>query len=118
MQCSSLDYTVVMRALSFIQVLLLLGLTAYVLLVALENPILLRFPLPLGRGEWLVPGGLALAVFTLLGVMYAALLFLPTLLRLQAQKRRQVRDYRKLEERLASTLQARIAMLPTEKVSE
>ena len=107
-------YTVVMRALSFLQVLLLLGLMAYVLLVALENPILLRFPLPLGRGEWLVPGGVALAVFLGLGALYATLLFAPALLRLQRQKRTQLRDYRSLEDRLASTLQARISMLPPE----
>ncbi|RJF73240.1 hypothetical protein D3875_18470 [Deinococcus cavernae] len=110
-----------MRALSFLQVLLLLGLLAYVLLVALENPILLRFPLPMGRGEWLVPGGLALGGFAVLGGLYATLLFLPVLARLLQHSRMEARTLRSLEDRLASTLQARLAALPSEpgeKVSE
>lgn len=107
-----------MRVLSFLQVLLLLGLMAYVLLVALENPVLLRFPLPLGRGEWLIPGGMALAGFLVVGACYAGLLFVPTMLKLQRQRGLQAREYRALEQRLASTLKARIAALPTEKGHE
>lgn len=97
-----------MRGISYLQVLLLLGVLAYLLLVALENPAPLRFPLPMGRGELLVPGGLALGGFLLLGGLYTCLLFLPTLISLYRERGRQGREYRRLENLMASTLQARL----------
>lgn len=105
-----------MRVLSYLQVLLLLGLLAYLLLVALENPSPVHFPLPLGRGEWLLSGGLAMGLFLLIGAGYAALLLLPTLWTWNRARRTERQAYRHLEERLASTLQARLASLPAEKL--
>lgn len=103
-----------MRALSYVQVLFLLGLLAYLLLIALENPNPLRFPLPMGRGEWLVPGGVALGLALLLGGLYASLLLLPVLIRTRQRQYTTTRALSTAEERLAATLQARLAALPTE----
>lgn len=106
-----------MRALSYVQVLSLLGLLAYLLLIALENPTPLRFPLPMGRGEWLVPGGVALAGALLLGGLYASLLFLPVLLHAKQRQRQANQSKRQVENMLASTLQARLSALPAEGTS-
>ena len=96
-----------------VQVLLLLGLLAYLLLVALENPELIHLPLPFGRGEWLLSTGATLALFLLLGGLYSALLLLPSLLRGWQRRRQSQRENRALEARLAATLQARLAAAPT-----
>lgn len=100
-----------MRLVQFVQVLLLLALGTYLLLVALENPARVRLPLPLGRGELLLPVGEAFALFLGLGAAYMALLLLP-LLWLAGQRRRQaVRERAALESRLTATLQARLGTL-------
>lgn len=101
-----------MRLLSYVQVLLLLALLASLLLVALENPSAIHVPLPLGRGEWLIPGGLAMALFLLAGGVFVALLLLPSIWLLYRERRAERQAYRRLEERLALTLQARLAALP------
>ncbi|MFB9994266.1 LapA family protein [Deinococcus oregonensis] len=102
-----------MRLVSFVQVLLLLALAAYLLLVALENPQVVRLPLPFGRGELSLPVGGAVALFLVTGAVYAALLFVPPLWNVRAKRRRDVRERSALENRLAATLQARLgAMTP------
>ncbi|MEF2280292.1 lipopolysaccharide assembly protein LapA domain-containing protein [Deinococcus sp. YIM 134068] len=101
-----------MRLVPFVQVLLLLALAAYLLLVALENPAPVRLPLPLGRGELSVPAGVAVGGFTALGGAYALLLLLPPLWRAGRRGRRARRERAALEERLTSTLQARLGTLP------
>lgn len=106
-------YTAGVRVMPFVQVLLLLGLLAYLLLVALENPGLIHLPLPFGRGEWLLPSGAAMGLFLALGAVYAALLLLPALLSTGLSRRRAGQNYRALERRLADTLQARLAAMPT-----
>jgi len=100
-----------MRLVQFIQVLLLLALGAYLLLVALENPGRVRLPLPLGRGEVLLPLGGAVALFAGLGAAYAALLLLPALWRARHRQRRMVRERDALERHLAAALQARLGTL-------
>lgn len=97
-----------MRLVGFVQVLLLLVLGAYLLLVALENPALVRLPLPLGRGELLLPVGTAVALFAALGALYAALLLLPPLWQARWRRRRDARERAALESRLTATLQARL----------
>lgn len=101
-----------MRLVQFIQVLLLLALGAYLLLVALENPALVRLPLPLGRGEALLPLGGTVALFTGLGAAYAALLLLPPLWRSGQRHRRAARERAALESRLTGALQARLGTVP------
>ncbi|EYB68722.1 hypothetical protein DEIPH_ctg017orf0057 [Deinococcus phoenicis] len=101
-----------MRLVQFIQVLLLLTLGAYLLLVALENPTLVRLPLPLGRGELSLPMGWAVALFMGLGAAYAGLLLLPPLWRAGQRRRRAVRERAALEGRLTAALQARLGTLP------
>ncbi|GAA5504072.1 hypothetical protein Dxin01_03840 [Deinococcus xinjiangensis] len=101
----------------FVQVLLLLGLLAYLLLVTLENPELIHLPLPFGRGELLLSAGAAMSLFLALGGLYTALLLLPMLLGNWQHRQREKRENRVLEDRLAATLQARLAALPTERAS-
>lgn len=97
-----------MRLLSFVQVLLLLGLTAYVLLVSLENPALVRLPLPGGRGDLSLSLGAAVGGFLLLGGIYTAFLVLPIWWRERQQRHHERRLRQDLERRLAATLQARL----------
>lgn len=99
----------------FIQVLLLLGLLAYLLLVALENPNFIHLPLPFGRGEWLISTGTAMSLFLLVGGLYAALLLLPILLATSMKRRADINQQHALEQRLAATLQARLAAAPAER---
>lgn len=101
-----------MRLLSFIQVLLLLGLSAYLLLVTLENPTTVRLPLPLGGGDWTVSVGVAVTGFLLLGVLYAGLLLFPWVWRQAARRRREAKLRAQTEQKLAATLQARLGNLP------
>lgn len=102
-----------MRLVQFVQVLLLLALAGYLLLVALENPVLVRLPLPLGQGEWLLPVGAAVALSVAVGAAYAALLLLPPLWQAGWRRRRAVRERAALERRLTAALQARLGTLST-----
>ncbi|KEF33701.1 MULTISPECIES: LapA family protein [Deinococcus] len=101
-----------MRLVQFIQVLLLLALGAYLLLVALENPVPVRLPLPLGRGEALLPLGGAVVLFAGLGAGYMALLLLPPLWRSAWRQGRARRERAQLEQRLTAALQARLGTVP------
>ncbi len=96
----------------FVQVLLLLALLAYLALIALENPGLIRLPLPLGRGELLLSTGVTTGLFMVVGGLYSALLLLPMLLRTEIHRRHTVRERHATEQRLAATLQARLGSLP------
>ena len=93
----------------FFQVLLFLTLLTYLLLVALENPGLVKLPLPFGQGEWLLSTGLTVALFAVLGGAYVLLLVLPVLLRPWLRRRTEQQERRDLERRLVDTLGARIA---------
>lgn len=100
-----------MRFVSFLQVLLLLSIAAYLLLVTLENPVPVRLPLPLGGGELSLPLGLTVTLFLLLGAAYATLLLLPPVWRAQARRRREGLERVRVEERLTATLQARLGSM-------
>lgn len=101
-----------MRLVSFLQVLLLLGIAAYLALVTLENPGVIRLPLPTGSGELTVPVGMAVTLFLGLGVLFTSLLLLPGLWRERLRRAREARLRRQAEERLTATLQARLGALP------
>ncbi|GGR90750.1 hypothetical protein [Deinococcus sedimenti] len=103
-----------MRLVSFLQVLLLLGIAAYLALVTLENPGVVRLPLPTGSGELTVPVGAGVTLFLLLGVLFATLLLLPSLWSERMRRTREARLRRQSEDRLTATLQARLgtATLP------
>ena len=94
----------------FVQVLLLVTLLAYLLLVALENPGLVKLPLPFGQGEVLLNTGWTVALFAVLGGAYVLLLLLPLVGRLAWQQRTGKRERHALERRLAETLGARVAV--------
>ena len=94
----------------FVQVLLLLALLAYLLLVGLENPGMVRLPLPLGRGEMLLSTGWAVSLFALLGGGYVLLLLLPPVVRGSLRQRGERRERQLLERRLTETLGARVAL--------
>ncbi|CAM3731163.1 lipopolysaccharide assembly protein LapA domain-containing protein [Deinococcus frigens] len=102
-----------MRLVSFIQVLLLLAILAYLSLFTLENPVPARLPLPFGRGELSLSVGMTVALFALIGAAYAALLLLPPVWRGRLSLRRERRERRAVEERLTATLQARLGAIPT-----
>ena len=108
-----------MRLVSFIQVLLLLGIAAYLALVTLENPGVVRLPLPTGSGELTVPVGAGVAIFLALGVLFATLLLLPGLWRERVRRGREARLRRQAEDRLTATLQARLgSVVPTEVIAD
>lgn len=96
----------------FVQVLCLLALLAYLLLVGLENPGMVRLPLPLGRGEMLLSTGWAVSLFALMGGGYVLLLLLPPVVRGSLRQRHEGRERRLLERRLTETLGARVAFTP------
>ena len=96
-----------MRFVLFVQVVVLFALSAYVILLQLENPIQVRVPLPAGQ-DLTLPLGVVLAVALLLGALYASLLFVPRLVLHSIQRIRDRRSRRELEQRLSVTLQAKL----------
>ncbi|WP_157448904.1 lipopolysaccharide assembly protein LapA domain-containing protein [Deinococcus peraridilitoris] len=100
-----------MRLVQFFQVVLLLALAAYVMLVQLENPLLLRLPFP-GANEAELPLGLVLALALLVGALYASLLYTPKFVQNALRHQREARERRALEAKLSTTLQAKLAATP------
>ena len=92
----------------YLQVLLLLFAVSYLMLLGLENPVSLRLPLWNGAAlelpAWQVVGGALLA-----GAAYAALLFTPPALRRALRIQRERGRRKDLEQRLSSTVQAKLA---------
>jgi lipopolysaccharide assembly protein A len=95
-----------MRVVQFFQVVVLLLLLGYAVLVYLENPVLLRLPLPFAGRELVLPAGLGLGLGVLAGALYATLLILPRYLRQRALRRSDTLRRRDAETRLQATLQA------------
>jgi len=96
------------KVVQYLQVLLLLSLASYLMLLGLENPVSLRLPLWNGAAlelpAWQVVGAALLA-----GALYAALLFTPPALRRALRIQRERSRRKDLEQRLSSTVQARLA---------
>lgn len=97
-----------MKVVQYLQVLLLLFAVSYLMLLGLENPVSLRLPLWNGAAlelpAWQVVGGALLA-----GAAYAALLFTPPALRRALRIQRERGRRKDLEQRLSSTVQAKLA---------
>lgn len=101
-------YTVPVRVVLFLQVVVLFALAAFVILLQLENPVLVRVPVPWVQQEVLLPLGVLLGLTLLVGGAYAALLFLPRLALAALARRGDARRRRALEEQLSATLQAKL----------
>lgn len=97
-----------MRVVAFFQVVLLLLLLVYLLLVALENPQLVRLPLPFAAGDVLLSVGSAVGIFALLGGAYVAFLLFPPFLRHIWEHQKSKQLLLQLEQKLAKILQARL----------
>lgn len=95
-----------MRVVQFIQVVVLLCLCGYVVVLQLENPLVVRLPLPFGDDPS-VPLGALLAGALLVGAVYASLLYLPRLALHHLRRRRDLARRTELEARLRATLQAK-----------
>lgn len=95
-----------MRVVQFVQVVALLLLAVYTLLVTLQNPLPVRVPLLFLGREVVLPMGQVLLIALITGLLYAALLLLPPLLRLSRQRARDLRRRQTAERQLLATLQA------------
>ena len=97
-----------MKVVQYLQVLLLLFLAGYLVLLGLENPASIRLPLWDGAALelplWQVVGGALLS-----GAAYTALLFTPPALRRALRIQRERSRRKDLEQRLSSTVQAKLA---------
>jgi|GEM_PF-6980026 len=97
-----------MRLVLFLQVILLFALAGYVLLVQLENPVLVRLPVPGSEGVT-VPLGVVVACALGVGALYAGLLVLPGVISSGVRRAQERRERRELEAKLSTTLQAKFA---------
>jgi lipopolysaccharide assembly protein A len=90
------SYNVLVKALQYLQVLILVAILAYLGWFHLSNPFTVSFPVPI-LGAVSVSASMALLGGLLVGLVYALLLFAPHLIRASSQVRRQNRKIRDLE---------------------
>ena len=90
------SYNVLVKALQYLQVLILVAILAYLGWFHLSNPFPVSFPVPL-IGALSVSASMALLGGLLAGLVYALLLFAPHLIRRSNLIRRQNRKIRDLE---------------------
>jgi lipopolysaccharide assembly protein A len=90
------SYNVGVKALQYLQVLILVAILAYLGWFHLSNPFAVSFPVPM-LGAVSVSASMALLGGLLVGLVYALLLFVPHLIRAGNQVRRQNRKLRDLE---------------------
>ena len=90
------SYNVGVKALQYLQVLILVAILAYLGWFHLSNPFTVSFPVPF-LGAVSVSASMALLGGLLVGLVYALLLFVPHLIRASNQVRRQNRKLRDLE---------------------
>ena len=90
------SYNVLVKALQYLQVLILVAILAYLGWFHLSNPFTVSFPVPF-LGALSVSASMALLGGLLVGLMYALLLFAPHLIRRSNLIRRQNRKIRDLE---------------------
>jgi lipopolysaccharide assembly protein A len=90
------SYNVLVKALQYLQVLILVAILAYLGWFHLSNPFTVSFPMPF-LGSLSVSASMALLGGLLAGLVYALLLFAPHLIRASNQVRRQNRKIRDLE---------------------
>lgn len=91
-----MSYNVGVKALQYLQVLILVAILAYLGWFHLSNPFTVSFPVPF-LGALSVSASMALLGGLLVGLMYALLLFAPHLIRRSNLIRRQNRKIRDLE---------------------
>jgi lipopolysaccharide assembly protein A len=94
------SYNVLVKALQYLQVLILVAILAYLGWFHLSNPFTVSFPVPF-LGAVSVGASMALLGGLLTGLVYALLLFAPHLIRASNQVRRQNRKIRDLEAQVA-----------------
>ncbi len=102
-----------MRVVQFLQVMVLFLLMGYLLLVALNNPVVIHLPVPLVGRELLLSSGAVLLLTLLLGISYGALLTLPLLWQGQQRRRHDQQRRRQAEAQLQAALRARLATVGT-----
>jgi lipopolysaccharide assembly protein A len=90
------SYNVLVKALQYLQVLILVAILAYLGWFHLSNPFTISFPVPI-LGAVSVSASMALLGGLLVGLVYALLLFAPHLIRRSNLIRRQNRKIRDLE---------------------
>jgi lipopolysaccharide assembly protein A len=90
------SYNVLVKALQYLQVLILVAILAYLGWFHLSNPFTVSFPVPI-LGAVSVSASMALLGGLLVGLVYALLLFAPHLIRRSNLIRRQNRKIRDLE---------------------
>jgi lipopolysaccharide assembly protein A len=90
------SYNVLVKALQYLQVLILVAILAYLGWFHLSNPFPVSFPVPI-LGALPVSASMALLGGLLAGLVYALLLFAPHLIRRSNLIRRQNRKIRDLE---------------------
>jgi lipopolysaccharide assembly protein A len=90
------SYNVLVKALQYLQVLILVAILAYLGWFHLSNPFTVSFPVPI-LGAVSVSASMALLGGLLTGLVYALLLFAPHLIRRSNLIRRQNRKIRDLE---------------------
>jgi lipopolysaccharide assembly protein A len=90
------SYNVLVKALQYLQVLILVAILAYLGWFHLSNPFTVSFPVPF-LGAVSVSASMALLGGLLVGLVYALLLFAPHLIRRSNLIRRQNRKLRDLE---------------------
>jgi lipopolysaccharide assembly protein A len=96
------------KVVQYLQVIALFALLAYSVLIGLENPRPLK--LPLWGGDALeVPSFYLVGGAVLLGAAYAALLFLPHLIRRAFVARRERSRRKELEGKLKGAVEAKLA---------
>lgn len=103
-----------MRFIAVLQVLLLGTMLAYLGLVALENPVLIRLPIPFFDQYLFLSSGVAVLLATLLGMLYGAFLLIPLFFQEKWRRYRIQRHYQRLQSQLTATLQARLGSLERE----
>jgi lipopolysaccharide assembly protein A len=92
----AVSYNVLVKALQYLQVLILVAILAYLGWFHLSNPFTVSFPVPI-LGAVSVSTSMALLGGLLVGLVYALLLFAPHLIRRSNLIRRQNRKIRDLE---------------------
>lgn len=98
-----------MKVVQYLQVIALFALLAYSVLIGLENPRPLK--LPLWDGDALeVPSFYLVGGALVLGAAYAALLFLPHLIRRAFVARRERSRRKELEGKLKGAVEAKLAI--------
>jgi lipopolysaccharide assembly protein A len=105
LQCATMDGV---KALQYLQVLILVAILAYLGWFHLSNPFTVSFPLPI-LGAIPVSASMALLGGLLVGLLYALLLFAPHLLRRSNLIRRQNRKLRDLEAQVAKLQPLQVA---------